>query len=615
MARNEARSLSISLRLLKCERPEMLFRLLLIAACCYLITAETTLHAQGIELGSHTLRLTNFHSFQTNPSDEIAPTDMIQLPDGRFMVATLGGSVRLLDSTGGFISTLLSPQETGTTKVDVTHYGMTSIAVHPQFTTQGAFGYGKVYAMVTQQPQSQTGVPADFTVPGSNPSMSFTNQDVVREYDLSDMLDTGATSFVGQSVTTRDIWRIDSPQASHNAFDIAFRSNGDMFISSGDGGFTELTGDFSFYNRRQGAQDLDVAYGKILRINPDPTAHALKGGLNNQYSIPGDNPFVNTPGAVDEIYANGVRSPYRMNLDPNDPNEETLWLGDVGAGSREEVSVITKGANLGWGRHEGTLTPGTSITLAGNPHTPPEFQYSHTRSLNLSGGLISSYNPEAGGNSITGGHIYRGTLLGEELQGLYIGANLGHHAGSPRWLPRLFYGDPDSSSVNLSSFLYASDSQQFDDSFMDLEDFVPGFDFVAAGLTPGKFDLPQLVLSIAEDAAGELYVLGVDFNGLGTISKLTLGGIAGDVNGDGDVDVTDYIIIRDNLGRSVTMRESGDLNGDMRVDLDDFQVWLENAPASDISALQSERVPEPTSMFLVGWLVSYCISIRKRPTS
>lgn len=574
------------------------------------IAAPPVSEAQVIGLGSQTIRLADFHTFQTNPSTEIAPTDMVQLPDGRFLVSTLGGSVRMLGSDGAFLSTLLGPAETGVTKVDVTHYGMTSLALHPQFTQQESFGYGKVYALVTQQPQSVSGIPADFTVPGSNPSMSFTNQDVVREYDLSGLLDDDVTSFVGQSVTTRDIWRIDSPQSSHNAFDIAFRSNGDLFISSGDGGFTELTGDFSYYNRKQGAQNLDVAYGKILRINPDPSAYPVQGGLNNQYSIPDDNPFYDTPGAVREIYANGVRSPYRLNLDPNDPNEETLWVGDVGAGSREEVSRVTKGANLGWGRHEGTRTSNTSITLQGNPHTPPVFEYSHSPpSLSPSSGLVTTYNVEAGGNSITGGHIYRGSLLGEELQGLYIGANLGHHAGNARRLPRLFYGDPESGSVQLSSFLYSIDSQEFDDFFLAEDQFVSGFDFAAAGLTPGKFDLPQLILSIAEDNAGELYVLGVDFAGLATISRLLAASLPGDVDGVDGVTIEDFYIIRDNLGKSVFHREQGDLDGNRRVDLNDFQIWLEHAPPPTLRALGFPSVPEPAGASL---LMVYAILLLRR---
>ena len=568
--------------------------------------------AQVISTGSHLVKLSDFHSFQTN-SEELAPTDMVQMPDGRFMVATLGGSVRLLDSSGQFISTLMGPAETGTTKVDVTHYGMTSIALHPQFSTQGTFGYGKAYAMVTQVPPSQSGITADFTVPGSNSSMSFTNQDVVREYDLSAMLENGITSYVGDSVTARDIWRIDSPQSSHNAFDIVFRSNGDLFISSGDGGFTELTSDFSYYNRRQGAQDLDVAYGKILRINPNVDAYTLKGGLNSQYSIPDDNPFINTPGALAEIYANGVRSPYRLNLDPNDPSEEMLWLGDVGAGSLEEVSIVTKGSNLGWGRYEGTNERSGSITLQGNAHAPPVFQYSHSPpALISSGGLFTTYNVESGGNSITGGHIYRGTLLGEEMQGLYIGANLGHHNGNPRRLPRLFYGDPDAASLQLSTFLYDTNSQQFDDFFLDEENFVPDFDFSAAGLSPGKFDLPQLVLSIAEDNAGELYVLGVDFNGSGTISKILPPNIPGDVDGIDGVTIDDFYIIRDNIGSAVTSRELGDLDGNHLVDLDDFRIWLNHAPPAAASMLFGEEVPEPTGIAITGFCMMTGAIMRSR---
>lgn len=570
--------------------------------------------AQGqvIGIGARVVKTQDFHSFQTNPQNELAPTDMLQMPDGRFMVATLGGSVRLLDSSGGLISTLLGPQETGTTKIDVTHYGMTSVALHPQFDTPGTFGYGKMYALVTQQPYSQTGVLADFTVPNSSPGDPFTNQDVVREFDVSAMLDEGATSFVGESLVSRDIWRIDSPQASHNAFDIAFRSNGDMFISSGDGGFTELTGSFNHYNRKQGAQNLDVAYGKILRINPDPNAYTLKGGLNDQYSIPADNPFVGTAGAVAEIYANGLRSPYRMNLDPNDPNEETLWVGDVGAGSREEVSRVSKGSNLGWGNYEGTTGP-SNINMRGNEHTPPEFQYSHSPpSLGSSGGKISVYRPEAGGNSITGGHIYRGTELGLDFQGMYVGANLGHHAGNAFRLPRLFYGDPDSDSVELESFQFAEDTILFDDSFLAEENLASSFDYEAAGIVPGKFPLPQLVLSIAEDNAGELYVLGVDYNGFGTISKLVPGAVLGDVDGNEIVDAADFQIIRDNLGIEPASRGEGDLTGDNRVGLDDFQQWLDQAPPSILATLNGDlQVPEPNAIFAlvsamtIGALVSH----------
>lgn len=576
-------------------------RIIALATSILAVACIQPLHAQRINNGTLSVRLSDFHSFQTS-ADDYAPTDMIQMPDGRFMVATLGGTVRLLDQNGGLISTLMSPTETQTTKVDITHYGMTSLQLHPDFDQFGTFGYGKAYALVTQQPQTVTGVTADFSVPGGNPgsNSSFTNQDVVREYDLTSMLTSGTTSFVGQSVTSRDIWRIDSPQSSHNAFDIAFRSNGDMYITSGDGGFTELNSLGSLHNRRQKAQDLDSAYGKILRINPDPNAYSQTGGQNDQYSIPDDNPFFNTAGALQEIFANGVRSPYRINLDPNDPNEETLWLGDVGEGGREEVSKITKGANLGWGRFEGTNQSNGSITLQGNAHTAPEFQYAHgpLSLTSSSGGLFDNYNEEAGGNSITGGHLYRGTALGSEFDGLYIGANLGHHAGSSQRLPRLFYGDPDDAAVDLFKFDFDPFGQQFDNDFLNADMFVPGFDFEAAGLTPGEFDLPQLIISIAEDAAGELYVLGVDFNGLATISKIVPNLIPGDVDNMNGVTLADFMIIRANFNQSVASRSQGDLTGDGIVDLDDYGQWQANVSPA-VAAAANWNVPEPSGVVLL----------------
>lgn len=574
-----------------------------LALAIWLVASIVTpsLYAQRISNGSLSVRLSDFHSFQAS-GDEYAPTDMIQMPDGRFMVATLGGTVRLLDQNGGLISTLMSPTETQTTKVDITHYGMTSLQLHPDFDQVGTFGYGKAYALVTQQPQTVTGVTADFSVPGGNPATngSFTNQDVVREYDLTSMLTSGTTSYVGQSVTSRDIWRIDSPQSSHNAFDIVFSSNGDMYITSGDGGFTELNSLGPLHNRRQKSQDLDSAYGKILRINPDPNAYTQTGGQNNQYSIPNDNPFFNTSGALKEIFANGVRSPYRINLDPDDPNEETLWLGDVGEGGREEVSKVTKGANLGWGRFEGTNQSNGSITLQGNAHTPPEFQYAHgpLSLTSSSGGLFDNYNEEAGGNSITGGHLYRGTALGSEFDGLYIGANLGHHAGSSQRLPRLFYGDPDDAAVDLFKFDFDPFGQKFDNDFLNADMFVPGFDFEAAGLTPGEFDLPQLIISIAEDAAGELYVLGVDFNGLATISKIVPNLIPGDVDNMNGVTLADFMIIRANFNQSVASRSQGDLTGDGIVDLDDYGQWQANVSPA-VAAAANWNVPEPSGVVLL----------------
>lgn len=560
---------------MKCSLYLKIVRLHVALLIAVLLMADTS--AQSIELGDKSVKLVPFYSFQANPTTESSATNMVQLPDGRFLVSTQGGTVRMIDQLGNHVSTLLSPQETGLTELDPIRYGMITLAVHPDFATPDTFGFGKLYLHVTEEPVQDTGVLADFTISGSTSSSPFVFQDAIKEFDVSTMLTQGVTSYVGQTVNSRDILRVDQPQSSHNVADMVFRDNGDLYISVGDAGFTELNSFSGLHNRRQAAQDLDQPYGKILRINPNPDAYASKGGNNNQYSVPDDNPFTTTPGAVPEIYANGVRSPFRLNLDPNDPTGETLWLGDVGEGAREEVSKITKGANLGWGRFEGTNTSNGSIVIDGNTPIDPEFQYTRSvRSLVFSNGDIVQYNATAGGRSISGGNVYAGSLLGPEFQGLYIGGELGHHAGTTNNLARLYYGDPDSESLTLSSFQYSDDSQLFDNDFISADKFVEGFDFEAAGLVPGKGNLPQLVLGVMEDNQGELYVLGADFNGLSTISRIVpadqpIGNVVGDYNLDDEVNAADYTVWRDSLGATGSQAADGNLDGS--VDEKDFQVW------------------------------------------
>ena len=116
-----------------------------------------------------------------------------------------------------------------------------------------------------------------------------------------------------------------------------------------------------------------------------------------QYNIPPDNPYAGaTPGA-DEIYAIGMRNPYRFSFDRGGTRQ--LWAADVGQGATEEVDIITLGGNYGWRAYEGmnctSLNPAQCVGGA-TPivHTPPIFQYGHT----------------GGRCSITGGFVYRGTL-------------------------------------------------------------------------------------------------------------------------------------------------------------------------------------------------------------
>jgi glucose/arabinose dehydrogenase len=174
--------------------------------------------------------------------------------------------------------------------------------------------------------------------------------------------------------------------SNHNGGQIAFGPDGFLYIGPGDGG--------SGGDPQGNGQNLQTLLGKILRIDVDnPSA-----GRN--YGIPSDNPF--TPPNKEEIYAYGLRNPWRFSFDP--PTGR-LWLADVGQDRIEEVNIIEKGKNYGWDIMEGSLcfTPMSGCNTSGL--TAPIVEYG--RSL---------------GRSVTGGYVYRGANV-PSLVGLYIYAD------------------------------------------------------------------------------------------------------------------------------------------------------------------------------------------------
>ena len=177
---------------------------------------------------------------------------------------------------------------------------------------------------------------------------------------------------------------------NHNGGHIAFGPDNNLYIGMGDGG--------SGNDPNNRAQSINSLLGKMLRITPnldDPQV-----GISN-YTIPSDNPFVGAPGA-DEIWALGLRNPYRWSFDRGGTNQ--LWAADVGQNAWEEVSIITNGGNYGWRVYEGfnctNLDP--SLCVPGN-FVEPEFEYFHS----------------SGRCSITGGYVYRG-VRGTLPDGAYV---------------------------------------------------------------------------------------------------------------------------------------------------------------------------------------------------
>lgn len=177
---------------------------------------------------------------------------------------------------------------------------------------------------------------------------------------------------------------IAQPFSNHNGGMIAFREDVagsyNLYIGMGDGGSSNDPG-----NR---AQDINNLLGKFLRIIPDVSGN----DANPPYTVPADNPFVGVNGA-DEVYAIGMRNPWRWSFDRGGTNQ--LWAGDVGQGpstSWEEVDIITRGSNYGWRVCEGSFLTGTTTPCNNPAFTNPVFDYS-----SLSGRC-----------SITGGYVYRG---------------------------------------------------------------------------------------------------------------------------------------------------------------------------------------------------------------
>jgi glucose/arabinose dehydrogenase len=189
-----------------------------------------------------------------------------------------------------------------------------------------------------------------------------------------------------------------SPARSHYAGQLEFGPDGYLYISIGDGGPQE--------DPVGRGQNLGTLFGKILRIDPHPTRTAA-------YQIPSGNPFVNTPGARPEIWAYGLRNPWRFSFDTNGD----LTIGDVGYSTTEEVDFAPHsngggaGANYGWNCYEGRqLTSFGNCTAPGN--VPPVLEINHA----------------TGFCAIMGGYVVRdaslSSLYGRYLYGDYCGGGL-----------------------------------------------------------------------------------------------------------------------------------------------------------------------------------------------
>ena len=325
--------------------------------------------------------------------------------------------------------------------------GLLGLAFHPGYANPNSPGFRTLYTY-TSEPTA--GNPLTFPVPVEPTQPGETNAyvNVVSEYKVS-----AASPTVIDPASRRVIFTIGKNAGNHNGGTIAFGPEPDnyLYLATGDGGNANDRGQ-AHLEPLGNAQVLTGGnvLGKMLRIDPlDPSLTAGSpdaASANGQYRIPADNPFTG-PGQVREIYAYGLRNPYRFAFDRG--GNRDLILADVGQGNIEEIDLITRGGNYGWAVKEGDFLFNRNPP-AGQPTLGP-------RSPGVPAGLIDPISGPGGtlqydhtdGISITGGFVYRGTAI-PELVGKYVFGDLAIRSqqGVGRIDGRLFYADLQQGTIH-----------------------------------------------------------------------------------------------------------------------------------------------------------------------
>lgn len=285
------------------------------------------------------------------------PVCIQNMGDSRLFVLEQAGKIKIIEASG-LVKETPFLDISGIVNDGGNEQGLLGLAFHPDYATNGYF-----YLNYTAS-NGSTQI-SRFKVSENNP-------------DLAD----ASSEF--------HILSIAQPYSNHNGGDIHFGPDGYLYIGMGDGG---SGGDPK--NRAQNGQEL---LGKMLRIDVDN---------GSPYGIPADNPFVGDPNTLDEIWAVGVRNPWRFSFDPLTGD---LWIADVGQNKIEEIDFqpasSTGGENYGWRCYEGSdVFSNDSDCPPASELVFPVYEFTHSGS--------------PGGCSVTGGVVYRGTQF-PDLYGKYF---------------------------------------------------------------------------------------------------------------------------------------------------------------------------------------------------
>jgi glucose/arabinose dehydrogenase len=316
----------------------------------------------------------------------VAPMMLTGSPDirGRLFIVDQVGLIRIVTRDGVLLEKpfLDLRDRVAALSPSYDERGLLGLAFHPRFENNGRF-------YVFYSAPLRAGAPAGW---------SCTNR--ISEFRVS-----ATDPDVADPASERVILEVDKPAQNHNGGQIRFGPDGYLYIPLGDGGGAGDTG--TGHTPGTGnAQNLATLLGKILRIDVDSTS------AGKEYAIPRDNPFAFKEPALPEIYASGLRNPAYASFDYYVTKH--YLVASAGQSLFESVFVVLPGGNYGW-----NLREGTHCFDPANPARPPPegCPVTGSRGEPLIGPIVETGHDL--GNTIVGGHLYRGTL-NLPLTGRYI---------------------------------------------------------------------------------------------------------------------------------------------------------------------------------------------------